>query len=655
MTTRRDLLGFAAAALFVPEAAFADDRACAPPRYDRWTSRRERRWPERIGASGFVSYYGEAFEFDAAINTPRKTTPSCNVWGAEATTLDDHGSIKSQLEKLEQTGGRSTDCHVWPSETTDDLEANVASIKAQLKAACPAPAKPAPVRFIAVGSHHSSSDVYRRVDDVPTVMVRIDGCNQIVLSRAEWKAGFAEQREQQLELGYTPAFALVGAGLHVCELNETLWDLGLALETQGSFDGQTIAGAISTGTHGAGAEHGAICDSVEAVIVVTCVQDASGAASWEILQVEPDPDDAISDPLHFEATRGAERWRLVQDSGLFEALLVGFGTLGVIVGYVVRVRQAYFLRELRVGRPWSEVKANLVERATTAATGFRDLGWRYELVVNPTAVTGLDAWVCTEVYRDAWTYDLDYLSEVREIPQKWAGGVTRNVNLGGSLGNTIAQAANDALARGKRVGYFADRCYRVLKLGQGEFVQAWGCEFMVPAERGAELVQWICDENPKRGELKRGKRRGTRLLNPYGVRFCRGRRGFLSPTRRVHDGEAALTCTVEITETVKDNDVKNTQHRENGKPSSKAIVESWADDYVERFGADARLHWGQIQGGFGPAQLAASYPQQDLDRWFDAFRTLNPFGLFDTQAAKRLGFVDRRDGGAHPPVSYRGL
>jgi L-gulono-1,4-lactone dehydrogenase len=655
MTTRRDLLGFAAAAMFVPEAAFADDRPCYPPRYDRWTARRERRWPERIGKSGFVSYYGEAFEFDSAINTPKTTSPSCNLWGSEATTLDNKGSVKHQLVKLEREGLKSTDCHVWPTETADGLEANVASIKAQLSAACPVPAKPAPVRFVAVGSHHSSSDVFKRVDDTHTVMVRIDGLNQVVLSRPEWKPGFAAARKGGLSLAYDPAFALVGAGLHVCELNETLWDPGLAIETQGSFDGQTLAGAISTGTHGAGAEHGAIADSVEAVIVVTCLQDESGAAHWEILQVEPDADDAITDASRFVTARGAEKWRLVQDDTLFEALLVGFGTLGVIVGYIVRVRPAYFLRELRVGRPWNEVQQNLVERATVAATGFSNEGWRYELVVNPTAVEGLEAWVCTEVYRDAWTYDLDYLSTVREIPQKWAGEITRNVNLGGALGNSIAQAANDALARGKRVGYFADRCYRVLKLGQGEFVQAWGCEFMVPAERGAELVQWIAEENPKRGELKRGKRRGTRLLNPYGVRFCRGRKGFLSPTRRIREGEAELTCTAEITETVKDNDIRNLQHRENGKPSSKAIIESWAEDYLVRFGADARLHWGQVQGPFGPEHLAATYPKEDVDRWFDAFRTLNPFGLFDTSAAKRLGFVDRRDGSSHPPVRYKGL
>jgi hypothetical protein len=263
--------------------------------------------------------------------------------------------------------------------------------------------------------------------------------------------------------------------------------------------------------------------------------------------------------------------------------------------------------------------------------------------------------VCTEVYRDSWEYDLDYLSETRLVPDKWAGDITRNVNLGGALGRLVAKAASGALSRGHRVGLFADRCYRVLKLGQGEYVQAWGAEFMVPSDRAADLVDWILATSPTRGELKRGKRRGERLLNPFGVRFATGKRGFLSPTRRFKDGVPGLTCTAEITEAVKDTDARNLGVRDNEKPSSKAIIEWWAEAFVKHFGADGRLHWGQLQGAFGEAELKVAYPAEDIDRWFDAFRTLNPFGLFDTAFARRIGMVARRDAGNLARASYRGL
>ena len=210
--------------------------------------------------------------------------------------------------------------------------------------------------------------------------------------------------------------------------------------------------------------------------------------------------------------------------------------------------------------------------------------------------------------------------------------------------------------RGERVGAFADRCYRVLKLGQGEFVQAWGTEVMVPVERASELVDWVQRTNPERGALKRGKPRRHRLVNPYGVRFCTGRRGFLTPVRWIRDGSPSLVCTVELTEAVKNNRERNLGPRDNGKPSGKEIVAHWAEEFVKHFGSDGRVHWGQVHGAFGPEQLAVCYTQQEIDGWFDGFRTLNPYGVFDTAFARRLGFVERRRAQKdQPQPRYRGL
>lgn len=637
---RRAFLASLAAAAFVRDA-WADDRPCHPPKYLKWTEKRERWWADRVGPHGFVNYYGEPFAFDAAVNVPRVDVPTCAVWGAHPGRLGETHDITGVLKAI-AAGESSSDCHIWPTQSAKDLDAAVAGILAQLRAACPTPGAPAPMRFVGVGSHHSSSDVYQRLDATPTAAVRVDGANQILLGRPEWRSGHGARRREALGLAYDPAFGLVGAGLHVCELNEALWDRGLAIETQGSFDGQTLAGAISTGTHGAGAQHGAIADSVEAIVVVTAVVGEGGQGRWEVLQIEPDPDDAITDPQAFVADHGGVSWRLVQDRTLFEAAIVGMGTMGVIVAYLMRVRPAYFLRELRVGRAWSELRGNLVERATVPATGFAAEGWRYELVVNPNPVHGVADWLCTEVYRDSWSYDLDYLSTLREIPDKWVGEVTRKTNLGGQLGDVLSQKTGMALVRGRRLGAFADRCYRVLKLGQGEFVQAWGTEFMIPAERGAEAVDWILSENPRIGYLRRFYPRKYRLINPFGVRFSRGRRGWLSPTRRLAGDTPMLTCTIELTDAVKDVDARNIGPQDNGKPAAKEIIADWAERWVKAFGPDARLHWGQVQGRFSGEDLRACYPADDIARWTDAFRTLNPFGLFDNAFAERLGFVAAR-------------
>jgi len=64
-----------------------------------------------------------------------------------------------------------------------------------------------------------------------------------------------------------PATGLVkvGGGTVLADLNEELARLGLAMENLGDIDRQTIAGAISTGTHGTGAELRNISAQVEGI------------------------------------------------------------------------------------------------------------------------------------------------------------------------------------------------------------------------------------------------------------------------------------------------------------------------------------------------------------------------------------------------------
>ena len=60
----------------------------------------------------------------------------------------------------------------------------------------------------------------------------------------------------------------VGAGTVLADLNEELHRLGLAMENLGDIDRQTVAGAISTGTHGTGAKLRNISSQVEAMELV---------------------------------------------------------------------------------------------------------------------------------------------------------------------------------------------------------------------------------------------------------------------------------------------------------------------------------------------------------------------------------------------------
>jgi FAD-linked oxidoreductase len=79
----------------------------------------------------------------------------------------------------------------------------------------------------------------------------------------------------------------VAGGTVLAELNEELARLGLALENLGDIDAQTVAGAISTGTHGTGATYGNISSRVEGVELVLAdgsVRDLTAAGDPELLR-----------------------------------------------------------------------------------------------------------------------------------------------------------------------------------------------------------------------------------------------------------------------------------------------------------------------------------------------------------------------------------
>ena len=59
--------------------------------------------------------------------------------------------------------------------------------------------------------------------------------------------------------------ATIWAGTRICDLGEPLLERGRALANQGDIDRQAIAGAVSTGTHGTGRQHGSFSAAVRAV------------------------------------------------------------------------------------------------------------------------------------------------------------------------------------------------------------------------------------------------------------------------------------------------------------------------------------------------------------------------------------------------------
>lgn len=120
----------------------------------------------------------------------------------------------------------------------------------------------------------------------------------------------------------------VPAGMTLHTLNELLAAHGLALPNLGDIDAQTVAGALSTGTHGTGAKLGCLSTFVVALTLVT--------GTGEVLRCSAD-----------------------EHPDVFAAARVGLGAVGVLVELTLRCVDAFTLRAHERPAPLDAVLADL--------------------------------------------------------------------------------------------------------------------------------------------------------------------------------------------------------------------------------------------------------------------------------------------------------
>lgn len=120
------------------------------------------------------------------------------------------------------------------------------------------------------------------------------------------------------------------------EVNDLLAARGLAMLTLGGANGQALAGAISTGTHGGDIDLPPLADAVMAMHLVA----EDGRELWIERVSQPITDDFALGAVLAGSCPDTE---IVRNDDVFNALLVGLGRFGVIYSYVLRVRPAFYL------------------------------------------------------------------------------------------------------------------------------------------------------------------------------------------------------------------------------------------------------------------------------------------------------------------------
>ncbi|HEX6765911.1 MAG TPA: FAD-binding protein [Polyangiaceae bacterium] len=147
----------------------------------------------------------------------------------------------------------------------------------------------------------------------------------IGLTQSQVRAAWADRAER---------LVFAQCGIHVMELHTAVEGAGLALPTCGASNGQTFAGAVATGTHGAAWNLGAMQDYVRGIHLVV--------ERGKHLYIE-----SASNPVVSQAyvdTLGAE---LRRDDALFNAALVSFGSFGLVHGMLFEAVPIYELAKYR--------------------------------------------------------------------------------------------------------------------------------------------------------------------------------------------------------------------------------------------------------------------------------------------------------------------
>jgi L-gulono-1,4-lactone dehydrogenase len=162
----------------------------------------------------------------------------------------------------------------------------------------------------AVGSGHSFTPV------AATTGAALDLCRWTGITAADTRTGLVTVR----------------SGTRLRDLNADLHRLGLALANMGDIDVQTVAGAISTGTHGTGSALGGIATQVEDLELIV----ADGSAVRCSARHRPD---------------------------LFAAARVGLGALGIITEVTLRCVPSFVLAAEEGPQPLDEVIARFGELA----------------------------------------------------------------------------------------------------------------------------------------------------------------------------------------------------------------------------------------------------------------------------------------------------
>ncbi len=391
-------------------------------------------------------------------------------------------------------------------------------------------------------------------------------------------------------------WAKVESGMTIRELNDHLDSKGMALSNMGGFDGQTIIGATATSTHGSGIKHGPLSDMIIALEIV--------GSKGVVYRIESS--EGISDPSKYNS-KHPDRI-LIQDDQYLEATKVSLGCIGAVYSVILTVRDAYYLKETRVLKKWSEVKNDLINN------NILDKHEHYEVLIHPYLHD--EDFKCLVTNREETTKPnhepadklrRNVLTELFSKLPLTARILKYVLNKFPTWTEELLEKSIEALADDA----YINKSYKVYNIGEANHIPSFSSEIALPMKNnlyldGIEHLLKTISTNRYLGHLYQ--------TAPIALRFVKGCQSMMSPQYQRD------TCMIEII-MIKDS---------HGGKELYEILET------EMYKYGGRPHWGQFnyvtQSKINKYNL---YPA--LNKWIEVKHRINDSGVFDNYFAARIG------------------
>jgi len=365
---------------------------------------------------------------------------------------------------------------------------------------------------------------------------------------------------------------LVQCGTSIQKLNDDLRAMRRSLKTSGASNGQTIVGAMSTGTHGSRYAFGAIQDYVVAMHIAV----GGGRHIWLERASAP-----VTSSL-FINRLGAT---LVRDDAIFNAAVVSFGSMGFIHAVVIETEPLYVLEMSRFRVPIDGALRRALTTLDLSAVRLPhpdEAPLHFEALVNAHDIDG-GAYITTMYRRPG---DTPYTPPSTDAPAFGPGDDILGVI--GAVANLLPGPV-PAIINGL-ASQFYKTTERPVWGTHGEIFSgtdvrhgATSTEIGVALEDTAAALEVTLE--------------AERAAGPFAgfiaMRFVRGSDATLAFTR------FPMTCTIELPGAETRDTLRFFEATFNG---------------LERAGIAHTLHWGQV-GNYSPQKVLSMYGPARVDSW----------------------------------------